>query len=337
MPDNKIQPCKNTSDSVSRRTFVSGVAASVAAGTVATGGAQTAFASGKGQEPEKFNLKFAPHPGSFRASFDKNILDEIRYCHEQGFRAIEFNGLPRQPVDMQKKIGDLLAELDMTMGVFVAYANFVEPSFARRDEDREKEILAKIKEAVEIAKRVNAKWMTVVPGSIDQPAPGNKWGGARLAEGYQLANTIDLLRRCAEILEPHELVMVLEPLNWHANHGGVMLRYSDQAYAICRAVNSPSCKILFDIYHQQITEGNLIPNIDLCWDEIAYFQAGDNPGRKEPGTGEINYANVFKHIHERATKEGKDFVIGMEHGNSIKGKDGEAALIAAYRAVDPAK
>ena len=113
----------------------------------------------------------------------------------------------------------------------------------------------------------------------------NRYGGARLAEGYQLANVIDLLRECSAILEPHKLTMVLEPLNWHANHGGVFLEGSDQAFAVCRAVNSPSCKILFDIYHQQITEGNLVPNIDHCWDEIGYFQTGDNPGRKEPGTG----------------------------------------------------
>jgi hydroxypyruvate isomerase len=244
--------------------------------------------------------------------------------------------MPKQPVEMQQKIGDTLESLGMTMGVFVAYANFVEPTFARRS-DKEAEIVDSMKKAVEVAKRCRAKWMTVVPGSIDQPAVGAKrYGGARLAEGFQLANVIDMLRRCAEVLEPHEMVMVLEPLNWYANHGGTFLQYSDQAYAICRAVNSPSCKILFDIYHQQISEGNLIPNIDQAWSEIAYFQAGDNPGRKEPGTGEINYANVFKHIHDRATKEGKDFVIGMEHGNSIKGKEGEAALIAAYRAVDPA-
>ena len=105
---------------------------------------------------------------------------------------------------------------------------------------------------------------------------------------------------------------------------------SDQAYALCKAVNSPSCKILFDIYHQQITEGNLIPNIDLSWDEIGYFQIGDNPGRKEPGTGEINYRGVLKHIHDRMTAEGRDFIFGMEHGNSIKGVEGEEAVIAAY-------
>src|SRR5690606_5356288 len=136
-----------------------------------------------------------------------------------------------------------------------------------------------------------------------------RYGGARLAEGYQFANVVALLRECAALFEPHGLVMVLEPLNWFANHGGVWLQRSDQAYAVCKAVNSPACKILFDIYHQQITEGNLIPNIDRCWDEIAYFQAGDNPGRKEPGTGEINYRNVFAHLKSR------DFrgVIGMEH------------------------
>ena len=286
-------------------------------------------------QASKFKMKFAPHPGSFRHSFGNQILDEIRYCHDQGFTAFEYNMLPKQTVEMQNKIGKLLDELGMTMGVFVAYANFVEPTFANRNGDREKEIIASMTTAIEVAKRVNAKWMTVVPGSIDQPNDGNKYGGKRLAEGYQLANVIDMLRSCAELLEPHDLVMVLEPLNWFANHGGSYLQHSDQAFAICRAVNSPSCKILFDIYHQRISEGNLIPNIEKSWTEIAYFQAGDNPGRKEPGTGEINYSNVFKYIHERATKEGKEFVVGMEHGNSINGKEGEAALIAAYRAVDP--
>ena len=125
-------------------------------------------------------------------------------------------------------------------------------------------------------------------------------------------------------------MIVLEPLNWYANHGGVFLRQTDQAYAICKAVNSPSCKILFDIYHQQISEGNLIPNIQRAWDEIGYFQAGDNPGRKEPGTGEINYRNIFKHVHAKMKAEKRDFIFGMEHGNSIKGAEGEEAVIAAY-------
>jgi hydroxypyruvate isomerase len=164
--------------------------------------------------------------------------------------------------------------------------------------------------------------MTVVMGTV---AP-------RMEFEYQTANAVEILRAGAERLEKHGLVMVLEPLN-RRDHPNLFLTRIPQAYQICRAVNSPACKILFDIYHQQITEGNLIPNFDRAWDEVAYVQVGDNPGRKEPTTGEINYANVFGHLQ----KKGFTGVVGMEHGNAKPGPDGEQAVIAAYRAVDPAK
>ncbi len=287
--------------------------------------------SGQGQ---KFKLAYAPHPGMFKASAGPDVIDQIKFAAAEGFTAIEYNGLPKETPQMQEKIGQTLRDLDLQMGVFVAYGSFDKPTFARPDEASTQEILQAMRDAVDVAKRVGAKWCTVVPGSVDQQhaeAPKwNRFGGPRLAEGYQTANVIDMLRRCVEIIQPHDLVMVLEPLNWYANHGGTFLQRSDQAYAICRAVNSPSCKILFDIYHQQITEGNLIANIDACWDEIAYFQSGDNPGRKEPYTGEINYRQVFKHIHDK----GFQGVIGMEHGNSEKGKEGERKVIEAYRKAD---
>ena len=175
---------------------------------------------------------------------------------------------------------------------------------------------------MEVAKRVNATWMTVVPGHLD----------LRLEPDYQTANVVETLRRAAEILEPHGLVMVLEPLNPFRDHPGLFLTKIPQAYLICRAVDSPACKILFDIYHQQITEGNLIPNIERAWDEIGYYQIGDNPGRNEPTTGEINYRRVFEYIH----RKGFQGVLGMEHGNAQPGSDGERAVIEAYRQVDPA-
>jgi hydroxypyruvate isomerase len=80
----------------------------------------------------------------------------------------------------------------------------------------------------------------------------------------------------------------------------------------------------------QKNEGNLITHIDYAYDEIAYFQIGDNPGRKEPTTGEINYKNIFKHLHNKGYKG----ILGMEHGNSMPGKEGELALIKAYRDSD---
>jgi len=111
------------------------------------------------------------------------------------------------------------------------------------------------------------------------------------------------------------------------DHPGLFLTESPQAYQICKAVNSPSCKILFDIYHQQIQEGNLLPNIEKCWDEIAYFQIGDHPGRNEPTTGEINYKNIFKFIKSKGYKG----ILGMEHGNSKPNKTGERKVINAYK------
>jgi hydroxypyruvate isomerase len=80
----------------------------------------------------------------------------------------------------------------------------------------------------------------------------------------------------------------------------------------------------------QRTEGNVINNIDKTWNEIAYFQIGDNPGRNEPTTGEMNYKNIFKHIYNKGFRG----VMGMEHGNSQKGKEGELVLIKAYRDSD---
>lgn len=310
-----------------RRELLCAAAASAAALST-----RTSFAQDNGTP--KFKLGYAPHPGMFKNLAGDDIVDQIKFCADEGFTAFEYNGLPNESPEMQEKIGKTLASLNMQMGVFVAYGSFDRPTFARPADDTTTEILSNMKQAVDIAKRVNAKWCTVVPGSVDQQhseqARWNKYGGPRLEMGYQTANVIDMLRRCVDIVEPSGLVMVLEPLNWHANHGGVFLERSDQAFAICRAVDSPSCKILFDIYHQQITEGNLIPNIDACYSEIGYFQSGDNPGRKEPYTGEINYRNVFAHLNNKGFKG----VIGMEHGNSQPGAEGERKVIDAYRRAD---
>jgi hydroxypyruvate isomerase len=324
---------------INRRRFLAKSTAAGAAAATTIGFQNSLQASTLSSNREPFAMLFAPHPGMFRATGGNAVVDQIEFAHDQGFRAWEQNGLGNEPAHVQEEIGKALADRGMQMGVFVAYASFDRPTFARKNSEATADVLKQMKSAVEIAKRCNAKWFTVVPGSVDQQFASegqwNKYGGPRLAPGFQMANAIELLRRCAEILEPHGLTMVLEPLNWHTDHGGTLLRYSDQAYAICKAVNSPSCKILFDIYHQQITEGNLIPNIERCWDEIAYFQCGDNPGRKEPGTGEINYENVFKYIHNRSTKEDRHMIMGMEHGNSKNGTDGDQAVINAYRKVDP--
>ena len=269
----------------------------------------------------QFKLKYAPHPGMFGGLGGKDYLDQLKFAADQGFTAWEDNGMKRQSPEMQEKIAKTMQDLGIEMGVFVAHSiGWSKPNLTTgKAEDREK-FLAEIRESVEVAKRVNAKWMTVVPGLVD-------W---RQEMDFQTANVVECLRQASAIMEPHGQVMVLEPLNWWANHPGLFLSKIPQAFLICKAVNSPSCKILFDIYHQQIQEGNIIPNIDKAWDEIAYFQMGDNPGRNEPGTGEINYRNIFRHIHAK----GFDGILGMEHGKSQGGTEGEQAVIDAYKSAD---
>ena len=270
---------------------------------------------------QTFNLNYAPHFGMFKHNAGDDFIDQLQFMHDHGFRSLEDNGMKGRSIQEQNNIEKKMSQLKMTMGVFVAHKIYWrEPNITSGDKALQNEFVQNVKDSVEVAKRVNATWMTVVPGHVDL--------GLEMA--YQTANVVEALRRASEVLEPHGLVMVLEPLNWWANHAGQFLTEIPQAYEICRAVDSPSCKILFDIYHQQITEGNLIPNIDKSWLEIEYFQIGDNPGRKEPTTGEINYLNVFKHIYSKGYKG----VMGMEHGNSKAGKGGEIAVIEAYRSVD---
>ncbi|ANH84043.1 xylose isomerase [Niabella ginsenosidivorans] len=265
-----------------------------------------------------FNLDYAPHEGMFANSAGKDFIDQIKFMHDQGFRSIEDNGMASRTPGMQSKIGETLAKLGMRMGVFVVPkgGNGANTLAANKKEHIDI-FLEGCRQSVEVAKRCNAKWATVVPGDFQRDLP----------IAIQTANVVEALRRGAEIFEPHGLVMVLEALS---DTPDLFLRTSAQTYEICKAVNSPSCKILYDIYHMQKNEGNLIVHMNQTWEEIGYIQIGDNPGRKEPTTGEINYRNIFKWLHEKGYKG----VLGMEHGISQPGKAGEERLIAAYRECD---
>jgi hydroxypyruvate isomerase len=290
--------------------------ASLALGASAVASPITSAAQPTAGKP--FNMNYAPHHGTFKNSAGPDVLAQIQYMYDQGFRAFEDNGMMKRPPEEQQKIGDLMSKLGMQMGVFVIDGgDSWKTSLTTGKQNFIDTFLQTCKTALEVAKRCNAKWATFVPGYFERNLP----------MGIQTANVVDALRQGAAILEKQGLVMVLEPLS---DNPDLFLRTAEQTFAVCKAVNSPSVKTLYDIYHMQRNSGNLIANLDLCWDEIAYVQIGDNPGRNEPTTGEINYKNIFKHLHQKGYKG----VLGMEHGNSIAGKEGEAALVRAYRESD---
>jgi hydroxypyruvate isomerase len=303
-----------------RNSFLSGAAIATASQSLADGRFVRIQSETTRTEANKpFNLDYAFHDGMFKNNGGDDFLDQIKWAYDQGFRSIEDNGMMSRPVEQQKKIGDLLGKLGMRMGVFVITSEnwHWKTSLTTGKQEFTDRMIKDCKEAVEVAKRCHATWMTVVPGNYERS----------LSFDMQTVNVITALKKGAEILEPHGLVMVLESLS---DNPDLFLRHTDQAFMICKAVGSPSCKFLFDMYHMQRNEGNIIANIDKVWEETGYFQIGDNPGRKEPGTGEMNYGNIFKHIHSKGYKG----ILGMEHGNSQPGKEGEMILIKAYREAD---
>ena len=269
----------------------------------------------------RFSLGYAPHEGSFASR--GGLIEQIAFAADQGFTAWEDNEARSRPVAQQEQMAKAFAQRGMTMGVFVASM----PKWDRQrpllggDDDTEREaFLADIRSSIEVAKRLDAKHMTVVTGFMDQKLP----------IGIQTARIIDVMRRAGDIVAPHGLALVMEPLNTRTNHPGVFMQTIAQGFAVARGVNSPGVKILADLYHEQIQSGDLIPTLGTCWSEIGYLQFGDNPGRNEPGTGEVNFANIVKWL--RAQRYAG--VIGMEHGNSIAGRAGEERLIAVYREID---
>lgn len=287
-----------------------------AIGVVAPGLGSAAMSQGTAG----FRLNYAPHPGMFRLHAGDSLVDQIKFSADEGFRAWEDNGMKGRSTQDMDAIAKALSDRKMMMGIFVAHTlDWSNPTLTTGRKEFHDRFVREMEESTEVAKRINAKWVTTVIGRLDPNRPF----------GHQFASVVDTLRAACEKCEKTGLVMVVEPLNWR-DHPGLYGATSDILYATCKAVNHPSCKLLQDLYHLQVTEGNLIDNMNRCWDQIAYFQTGDNPGRAEPGSGEVNYKAVLGHI----AKRGFTGILGMEHGASEGGKAGERKVINAYRAAD---
>jgi hydroxypyruvate isomerase len=309
---------------MNRRNFLALTAGAIAASPIAviTPTALADDALKSAATAKRLNVHFGPHFGMFQHSAGKDLTDQLKFAADQGFSGWEDNEMKNRSVEDQERIAKTMTQLDMQMGVISALrGTWNNITFAGGDQDARDFVLKQMRDIVDIAKRTNTTLLTVVPG----------WTNPKLSREEETASCIELLKRCCDIVEPHNLVMVIEPVNKQKGASKIFMYSVVHAFEICQAVNRPSCKVLCDIFHQQMSVGYLMPNIDHCWKEIAYFQCGDAPTGKEPGTGEINYVNVIRHIKDK----GYTGVIGMEHGNSKPGKEGERALVEAYRRIDP--
>ena len=225
-------------------------------------------------------------------------VEKVEVAAAWGLPAYEWLGASGDLDELRKKADSLGMELSCTGG-----AGRIGPGTMVTREDHDK-VVEQFKERVALAKKVNCKHLVGLSGNERKDVSYEE----------QMENVIKCVKRLAPIAEDNGVILVMEALNPLVDHKGYFLTRTDQTMTILEAVNSPNVKMLFDIYHQQITEGNVIRNITKNIDRIGHFHVADNPGRKEPGTGELNYKNIFKAI---AATNYKDFV-ALECGHSTK-------------------
>ncbi len=219
------------------------------------------------------------------------FLDRIRASADLGFDAIEFWGLGGKDLEA---IAKLCEELKVEVAQFTAWG-FV-PGL--NDPKNHEAFLGAVHAATQAAKVLRARKATVVGGN-DQPGMSQEQMISNITVGLQLA---------APIAEAANLMLILEPMNVRVDHFGHCLHGSADALKICRAVDSPMVKINWDLYHMQISEGDLCGHLRDGIDQVGYLQLADHPGRNEPGTGEVSYARV---LHTAQALGYKD-IIGLE-------------------------
>ena len=228
---------------------------------------------------------------------EQPFLDRIRSVADLGLPGFEFWGIANKDLGAIVKLRD---ELGLTL------VGMVGTSQPLTDPEKREAAVRELKKNIQLAKDIQCRSLIVTSGPEQ----------ANLTPEEQLGNITAVLKEVASTAEEAGVLIVLEPLNTVVNHPGIFLNSSYTGYEILRNVGSPNVKLLFDIYHQQITEGNIIANIREHMEYIGHFHLADVPGRQEPGTGELNYANIFKAI----ANSNYDGFVGCEFRPSTNSK-----------------
>lgn len=237
-------------------------------------------------------MKFAISAGAYRG---KDVFDLLRKVKEHGFDGLEYlswwtlDDLHAVAAE-QQKIG---------VGISAVCTRF----FNLVDETKREQYLEGLRPTIEACKILGTKSIITQTGNEMEGVPRER----------QRQAMIETLKRCAALLENTDIVLEVEPLNGLVDHPGHFLQRSDEAVYVIDEVGSPNVKLVFDVYHQQITEGNVIRNATAYVSRINHYHIADNPGRKQPGTGELNYVNILKAIKET----GFDGFVGLECGYTI--------------------
>ena len=294
-----------------RREFLK--ATSAAAGGLAPADAPKATTP---RPAKAFKLRYACELNWFEK--EMTFAQRLDLFKSHGFTAVEYNGLLKHEVLEVEQLRKDLDARGMDFGIFVANpggwdrAGVVDPK-------QHPAFLEEIQKTIRYHKIIKNRSVTTLTGMA---LPG-------VSRSTQRRSCVEGFKKAADLLAGTELALVPEPLN-HIDHPGFFMTRADELAEVVAEVNSPNVRMLYDLYHLQVTQGNLIRDFQQYYDFVGYIQTGDVPGRKEPGTGEVNYKNVLKAIYDKGYRG----IIGMEHGWSVPGMEGFLRCVKAYRAAD---
>ena len=258
-----------------RRHFLA-AAATVAAGAGAAAGQDADDVARPGRTP---HTRFAVNVEMWWPRLP--FLQRLEQAARLGFPAVEF--WPWQGKDLEA-IARTCQKLNLSVAQFTAWG--FRPGL--NDPKNHDQFVDHVTQGCKVAQQLNCRMMCVVGGD---DVPG-------MTQRQMHDHIIAGLRRAAPIAEKHNVTLILEPMNIRVDHRGHSLYGSEPTVRIIRAVNSSHVKMLADLYHLQITEGDLCGRMREYFPHAGYYQLADHPGRHEPGTGEIHYPRVLKELHD---------------------------------------
>jgi hydroxypyruvate isomerase len=277
-------------------------------------------AQGLCRRPRRFSRTYAPQLGLFVDHAGSDPIDQIRFLADEGFGAVADSGLRGKSPKLQSRIGAELARRGLAFGPFVGLAHFGRPTFASGSVETRRELLRETSVAIDAARRVGGADLIVIAGKRMTHVP----------EAIQFRRAVDTLHFCADACARHGVRVLLEPTISGGDSSRMFLRSADQATELCRAVGSPACRVLVDVFDQAIAGHDVPELLRRSSDVLGAVQLADAPRRCEPGSGDVDFRQIF----DALDAVGYDGLLGMEHGKCQPGREGERALIDAYVALD---
>jgi len=244
----------------------------------------------------------------------------VEFAASLGFGGVQFAMARTREVAEQEAVARALARHGLEAGciVYTGRDKLAAPLWSQSDGEARALLAAELAGAYETAKRINSRYVAVLSGA-----------DPRLPLAYQRVAMTENLRWASDPADRAGVILCVESIN-RRSLPQMLIHHIGDAYEIVRAVDHPAVRLIFDTAHIQAMDGDLLNHLDACWEAIALVQIADNPGRLEPGSGELNFANILRHLHRRQYRG----LIELEHDWSVPGQEAEQRGIESLRQLD---